>query len=100
MEKYNQFIIYTILPSKNRTGKKDKIPVNWRTGQPANAHDPKIWLSLDQARIKAKELNAGVGFVFTDNDPFFFLDIDEAYDGSKWSNVAIDLATRFGGAYT
>jgi hypothetical protein len=43
---------------------------------------------------------SGTGFVFTDGDPFFFLDIDGAYDPvtQQWSAVAVELCTRLAGA--
>lgn len=97
--KYNQFILYMIVPSR-RSGKNDKMPINWRTGKVANAHDPKIWLSRDQANIKAKELGARVGFVFTKDDPFFFVDIDDCYDPTtnQWSTLALKMLAAFQGA--
>ena len=102
LARYKQFIIYLLTQSKSRPGKMDKLPINWRTGKVANAHDSKIWLSAEEAITKAKEFGsmAGVGFVFTKNDPFFFLDIDDCLlpDNATWSQLALTLITTFAGA--
>ena len=38
---------------------------------------------------------SGIGFVFTDNDPFFFLDIDKAFKNGEWSLLATTLLSVF-----
>lgn len=52
----------------------DKIPLNPRTGTPANVTDPNTWGTFDEAI--ASPHGIGVGFVFTENDPFTGIDID------------------------
>ena len=64
---YRQFIVYKLQPS-SRPGKMDKMPVDWRTGNVADAHDPAIWTDYDTAYACG---NGQVGFVFTDNDWYF-----------------------------
>lgn len=97
-----QFMIYVLIPSKTRAGKTDKFPIDYRTGQVSNAHDPNIWLSADAAINEAKRFgnSYGVGFVFTEQDPFWFLDIDECLEpcGTKWSPIALSLLAAFPGA--
>ena len=39
----------------------------------------------------------GVGFVFTENDPLFFLDIDNCLVAGQWSPLAVSLSTTFAG---
>ena len=98
---FDQFIIYTNVPSKTRVGKTDKFPINYRTGNIVNAHDPEIWLDAQTAINEAKRRsNHGVGFVITDKDPFWFLDIDDCLnpDGLNWSPVALSLLSSFNGA--
>lgn len=96
---YPQFILWT---TTERDGKLIKLPVDHRTGQRADAHSPDVWLSADDAiRTAAMFGDAyGVGFVFTKNDPFFFVDIDKCLnpDGQTWSAVATDLMSRLPGA--
>ena len=96
--KYKQFIVYKLV--KNDNNKFDKIPLDYRTGQPGNAHDPNIWLNINTALALANHYNYGIGFVFTENDPFFFLDIDNCLDVEKkeWSQLATNLLTAFNGA--
>lgn len=96
---YKQFIIYKVTPSCSREGKFDKIPVNYLTDAKINWQDSKNWLSVEDALEILKNLgeNYGLGFVFTKNDPFFFLDMDCAYDPEKneWSPIAIELYQLF-----
>lgn len=86
---YRQFVPYFLTPSKRKPGKMDKIPLGSTT-------DPATWLTFDQARDDPRR-HDGVGFVFTANDPFFFLDIDGAAVGSEWSQLAKTLYTAFDG---
>lgn len=94
---WQQFIVYRREPG---TPKTKKYPVNF-SGQKHDAHDPAIWLDVDAAAGMAEMLGPGhgVGFVFTDSDPFFFLDIDACLDeGGNWSELANDMCGRFAGA--
>lgn len=107
---YRQFIIYIIVPS-HRPGKMDKLPCDFRSGTvtlkgTGGAHNPEIWTDFPTAAAAAARFNLagrstyGVGFVFTKNDPFWFLDIDGAYDPAtgQWSQVATYLTQQFNGA--
>lgn len=102
LNSYSQFVVYVLTPSKMRPNKMDKIPVNFRTGTIADAHDPLMWTDANTAIAAAKALGAnyGIGFVFTINDPFFFLDIDDCLDPhtNQWSELAKSLLTAFNGA--
>lgn len=97
---FKQFIIYALVPSKTRAGKTDKIPVNHLTGGYADAHNPALWLDANTAieMCKVYGQGYGVGFVFTNNDPFFFLDIDNCLQGNQWSPLAMSLMSAFNGA--
>jgi hypothetical protein len=39
-----------------------------------------------------------VAFTFTEVDPFFFLDLDNCFDGANWSPLALKIAAMFPGA--
>jgi len=98
---YKQFVLYKLVPSKKQSGKMDKLPVDCKTTNVDNAHNPAIWVDADTA-INTAHLfgdDYGVGFVFTVNDPFFFVDIDECLqsDGT-WSPIANDVLARLPGA--
>ena len=91
---YRQFIPYKLVPS-SRAGKMDKLPVDHRSGSVADAHDHAIWTDYETAYAAG----AGkVGFVFTDNDPFWFLDIDDCLTDTGWSPLALELCATLAGA--
>lgn len=102
MGAYRQFIVYIAQPSRTRPGKTDKFPVDFRSGRVANAHDAAIWTDYATAIAYAATWGApyGVGFVFTEADPFWFLDLDNCLlpDGSDWSPLAKSLCGAFAGA--
>jgi hypothetical protein len=94
-----QFVTWRLVPSA-RPGKMDKLPCDWRTGAVTSAHSPATWGTFDECRDAVRAGRGdGVGFVFTANDPFFFLDFDGALrpDG-QWSQGAVNLAAMFPGA--
>lgn len=104
MGRYRQFIVYKLVPgttaAKVAAGKMDKLPVDFRTGRVASAHDATIWTDAATATAAAAQYGAGhgVGFTFTTSDPFWFLDIDGAHDGADWSPLAKALVAALPGA--
>ena len=104
MGAYRQFIVYIAQPSRTRPGKTDKFPVDFRSGRVVNAHDPEVWTDHAAAIAAAAHFAQwgayGVGFVFTEADPFWFLDLDNCLlpDGSDWSPLAKSLCGAFAGA--
>lgn len=88
---YRQFIVYRSVPKAG--GKYDKLPSDYRTGLTANAHDPAIWTdaATAEATVAAWGQGWGVGFVFTEQDPFWFLDIDSCLVAGQWSQLAQTL---------
>lgn len=84
---YRQFILWS----------GDKVPIDPQTLRPADPHDPATRLDYQTAASMADLLGPGygIGFVFTDNDPFFFLDIDHC--GPDWSPLARQLCQVFAG---
>ena len=96
---YRQFIFYRLSPDPKRPSKTLKQPVDPRTLRVADAHNPESWISFDEAAALLPALggNHGIGFVFTSADPHWFLDIDEAYDGTAWSPAALDACTKLAG---
>jgi len=95
---YPQFLLCKFIPLSN--GKTDKVPIDWRTMRNRDAHDPEIWLDGATACDMAGGLGDeyGVGFVFTERDPFFFIDIDDCARPGEWSPIACELMTAFRGA--
>lgn len=97
MRAFRQFVLWKAVASTRRPGKFDKFPCDI-TGKIVDAHDPSNWVDADTAVTIAASGDLGVGFVFTEADPFFFVDIDGAYDGTQWSTLATELCSRFNGA--
>lgn len=97
-----QFVTWFAVPIPDKPGKLNKFPCDWRTGAVIDAHDARYWTTADVALANASRWDrghgSGAGFVFTEADPFFFLDADKAYRDGVWSPVAQDLCRRLGGA--
>jgi putative DNA primase/helicase len=61
---------------EDRDGKPTKIPIDPTTCEFASTTDPETWAGFEAAREQAKA-EAGLGFVFTDDDPFVGVDLDD-----------------------
>ena len=61
-------------------GEKDgeivKVPIDPKTGVWVSAHDPKNWMTFDESMNYAKKLNLGIGFDFTKDLGYVFIDWD------------------------
>jgi primase-polymerase (primpol)-like protein len=67
--------------SEKRDGKQTKIPIDPATGQYASSTDPETWGGFEAAaNVVERGDGAGVGFVFTDEDPFVGVDLDDCRD--------------------
>lgn len=83
-------------------GSTDKLPVDWRTGHVANAHDPAIWTTREQATASAALYGPsyGVGFVITEGAGYWFIDIDNCLTSTGWTPIVTELCLTLQGAYT
>lgn len=90
-----QFVVWRAVWNERRQ-KWDKLPYSPRTGAMASSVDPETWVTYAEA-AQAKGYD-GIGFVFTAADPFWFLDIDDAYADGQWSPLAQELCARLAGA--
>jgi primase-polymerase (primpol)-like protein len=94
---YKQFTIYKLVPRAD--GKTDKIPCDFRTGKACSWTDPAFWTNSDTAIRAAFNFGDkyGVGFVLTEADPFFLLDIDNCLIDGAWSQTALSMAALLPG---
>lgn len=98
-----QFVCWFAQPIPDKPGKFNKFPCHWQTGAVCDAQDPANWTTFDVALAMAaahdRGHGGGVGFVFTQADPFFFADIDGcAQPDGTWSPLALSILARFPGA--
>lgn len=93
---YNQFMLYKLVWNG---AKYDKIPLSVTTLKAVSPHDPANQVDVNTALEKANQLGDlyGVAFVFTERDPFWFLDIDHCLINGEWSPLAVDLMNRLNG---
>jgi hypothetical protein len=96
---YKQFVIYKKVPSESRPGKTDKFPIDSATGIRHNAHDPSIWIDSQTAITVAANWKEpyGVGFVLTENDPFWCVDIDNCLTPAGWAPHAVQVCQLLSG---
>lgn len=94
---YRQFILYHLV--RRPDGKVDKIPHSPHTLEACDAHHPQHWADYDTAHAMSATLGDGwgVGFVLTERDPFFCLDMDHCWAGDRWSNEACAVADALPG---
>lgn len=100
---YKQFILYKLVWDETKK-KHKKIPINpfSRKAFPKGSDwqkDPTKMSDFATASANCIE-GYGVGFLFTPQDPFFFLDIDKCLnpDGRDWSPLAHELMQKLPGA--
>ena len=63
-----------------RKGRPTKVPVDAKTGQLAESDNPDTWSTFPQAishHEKHKEKVNGIGFFFSDSDPYTGIDLDK-----------------------
>ena len=96
---YRQFVVQQLI--RNGDGTITKHPIDAHSLRKINAHSPDNWLTLDQALTfsNACGLETTLGFVITDNDPFFFVDIDHCLQADNtWSPFSQEIVQKFPGA--
>lgn len=82
MAEYPQWIGYTLTDIKEN-GKGTKIPkyLDGNLLKNAKTNDPATWMAFNQAYEMVKKFNlAGLGFIFSDKDPFVGIDLDLCRD--------------------
>jgi primase-polymerase (primpol)-like protein len=83
--------------SRDRNGKSTKVPLDPASGTFASTADPDTWGTFDDALAHARRPDvSGIGFVFTDDDPYVGIDLDDCRepDASDLTDEAIEIVTR------
>lgn len=101
---YNQFVIYKLVPPTPPETKWKKLPCDPRTGHTFAKgsnwqQDPSAqtdWFSAWTAAVGFGD-RYGVAFLFTERDPFFFVDVDKCLPGNNWNEVALAAMNHFPG---
>ena len=96
-----QFIHVKLVADPARPGKTIKLPINWRTGQVADAHDPAIWMASAQALAMLPAWGPGycLGWVLTRAAGVWCLDVDNCVTpAGQWTETATKLMALLGGA--
>jgi hypothetical protein len=85
-----------------RKGKETKVPYNARTGRTASSTDSTTWVPFDEAMAahEADAKSAGIGFVFTPNDPYVGVDLDHCLgDDGQLAEWAATILEQFPSSY-
>lgn len=102
LAEYDQWITWRLEPDEDRPGKWAKRPCLWSTGNVADPHLPQHQTSYANALtglpLVTNGHGGGIGFVLTDNDPFWFLDADNHLQSdNQWTPMVYDLMRRLPG---
>jgi putative DNA primase/helicase len=85
---------------RHEGGKPTKVPFDAKTGLPASTRDPSTWCDYETAlEACAGGGYDGIGFVFTSEDTFIGLDLDDCIgaDGTvkPWARVILDRVLSY-----
>jgi hypothetical protein len=93
-----QFIAWQLITDKE-TKVTRKVPVSHITGYAIDPHNPENWMTEADARAALKP-GMQLGYVFTEADPYFFIDLDHCkLPNNEWSKLAQEICEMFPGAY-
>lgn len=73
-----------------------KRPINPRTGRPASVLDPSTWGSFEEAVASGCP---HIGFVFTETDPYVFIDLDNKDEDPRLDNLHREIMESAGDTY-
>ncbi|WP_417521002.1 AAA family ATPase [Marinobacter sp.] len=85
LQGYRQWVVWKAVEKIKRDGtvKITKVPYNPKTGNPASTKRRGDWGTFDEAcEAQIMDGYAGIGFVFTADDPFVGVDLDNCFDKS------------------
>lgn len=74
---------WVVWKSEPQKGRQTKVPYNARTGARASSTDPRSWTTFQEALTRYQRSDGrydGIGFVFSEHDDFFGVDLDACRD--------------------
>lgn len=90
-----QYVEKQVKREGNVVKRQVKMPFNPNTGKPAKVNDPLTWGTYEEA-CRSAYLYDGIGFVFTEYDPFVGIDIDHCITDGVMTKESYKLMKRFG----
>ena len=99
---FDQWVCWDLKPPKEPGKKPIKMPVDPQGYGPASTTDASTWGSFDVAArcFLAKSEVSGLGFVFSESDPFVGVDLDKCRDPvtgeiESWAEEIIDELSSY-----
>lgn len=89
---YPQFIAWQFVQGPSDP-KPRKVPIDPLTRQAIDPHNPANWRAHDDPALNGHHK----GFVLSERDPFFFLDLDACRTETGWTDEAVQICQAFPG---
>ena len=98
LEELKKFAHWVVWKKEKRGDKLTKVPYK-PNGQLAKSNDPQMWSVFHVAASSASRFD-GIGFVFSDSDPYLFIDLDHVLDENKeikseWARKLVDALDSY-----
>jgi len=98
MKAYHQWIIWKYA---ERNGKETKIPLSPKTGRAVDINDREHHGTIHEALEAMENYGAsGIGFVFTEDDPFIGIDCDDCLENGKAIDKKAKYITKLANSYS
>lgn len=94
----NQWVVWKYV---TRDGKPTKMPIDAKTGRAADSTEKDTWSTFEQARAYYEQHQdiAGIGFVFSKDDPYIGIDLDSCINENgeiaEWAKEFIEVASTY-----
>jgi hypothetical protein len=96
LKKLKQWVCWSY--QKSETGKPTKVPMTIG-GYRASSTSPRDWYTFEDA-VEAAGKFDGIGFVFTEDDPYCGIDLDDCIDNGELKDWAVPIAEHFDATYS